>query len=344
MSRRYNEVLSRLPETVEWSVGLDINKVSRFLLEDDGLPRVFLGCGGSLSAAYLSASLSVERGIVAVAMTPYQFIFSPWAEMPARVVVISAGGSNVDVLNSCKTSMLNPKQKFAALLMSIDSPLERLMSENGLNDSFVFELRKRDGFVATNSLVAFYSILFRIFRAENAVIKDWSFIEKFCGDFKVFVDSTYSLPTETWDQHNAALYNARETDRFYILYSPETLPVAVDLESRFSEGAIGCLQISDYRNFSHGRFNWFSQRKGQTAIIALINRCCKGVAEGILSELPDYIPVFRLETEKDGSESIMHLLIKGMFLSRVLGERWGLDLGAPKVPDFGRVIFKKDYL
>ena len=67
---RYETVLSRLPATLEWSHGQDIAAVSGYLLEPDGLPRIFLGSGGSLSAAQLAMQLSVERGVMAAAMTP----------------------------------------------------------------------------------------------------------------------------------------------------------------------------------------------------------------------------------------------------------------------------------
>lgn len=77
---RYDKVLSKLPDTLEWGVSQDISSAKAFLLEADGLPRVFLGSGGSLSAALFATQLSVERGIIGVAMTPYQYIFSAWEQ------------------------------------------------------------------------------------------------------------------------------------------------------------------------------------------------------------------------------------------------------------------------
>jgi len=68
------------------------------------------------------------------------------------------------------------------------------------------------------------------------------------------------------------------------------------------------------------------------------------VAENILSELPADIPLMRLSTDTKGSLGTMDLLLKGMYLSKYLGLRWGLDIGAPKVADFGRIIHKKDFM
>lgn len=343
-ANRYEKVLAKLPDTLEWSHNQDILGVSEYLLAADGLPRIFLGSGGSLSAAQLAMQLSVERGMVAAAMTPYQYIFSAWSKLPAKVFLFSAGGRNVDALNAYMTAHSNPVQKFGVMLMCTPSLLENKMAEDGEPNAFIYRLTNRNCFLATNSLLAFYSLLFRIYRGDCVSVDDWQVYDSIGQMLKEFVGSTYDLETETWDEHDAALYGARETDRFYVLYSPETMPIAVDLESRFSEGSIGCLQISDYRNFAHGRFNWFHQRKGQTAIIALSTPESEKMADDLLAILPPDIPVMRLSTKLNSSDGTIDLLIKGMYLSKYLGQRWGLDIGAPDVAEFGRTIHRMDFL
>lgn len=343
-ANRYDAVLAKLPETLEWSHVQDIADVSRYLLEDDGLPRIFLGSGGSLSAAQLAMQLSVERGMVAAAMTPYQYIFSAWSKLPAKVFLFSAGGRNVDAMNAYLTAHSNPGQQFGVMLMCTQSLLETRMAEEGEPNAFVFKLQNGDGFLATNSLLAFYSLMFRIYRGESVSVGDWSSFDSIGLSLKDFIGTTYALETKGWNEHDAALYGARETDRFYVLYSPDSMPVAVDLESRFSEGSVGCLQISDYRNFAHGRFNWFHQRKGQTAIIALVTPESERLANDMLAELPGDIPVMRLSTDRVGSEGTIDLLVKGMYLSKYLGLRWGLDIGAPNVAEFGKAIHRMDFV
>ena len=343
-ANRYDAVLAKLPDTLEWSHVQDVSMVSDYLLEDDGLPRIFLGSGGSLSAAQLAMQLSVERGMVAAAMTPYQYIFSAWSRLPAKVFLFSAGGRNVDAMNAYLTAHSNPEQRFGVMLMCTQSLLETRMAEEGEPNAFVFKLQNGDGFLATNSLLAFYSLMFRIYRGESVSVGDWSSFDSIGVSLRDFIGTTYALETKGWNEHDAALYGARETDRFYVLYSPDSMPVAVDLESRFSEGSVGCLQISDYRNFAHGRFNWFHQRKGQTAIIALVTPESERLANDMLAELPGDIPVMRLSTDRAGSEGTIDLLVKGMYLSKHLGLRWGLDIGAPNVAEFGKAIHRMDFV
>lgn len=344
MKRTSYKVLSHLNATMSWSNEIDIYSFISFLSEDDGLPRVFLGSGGSLSAAHLAAQLSVESGIVGVAMTPYQYIFSAWKSLPAKIVILSAAGRNVDAINAYKTAKASSWQQVGALIFTPSSKLESLMRSENETNVFTFNLLYSDGFLATNSLLAFYIVLLRAYRKETIEIRDWEFVSKIEEELRQFIKTTYHISTENWDSHNAALYEARETDRFYVLYSPDTLPIAYDMESRFSEGSVGCLQISDYRNFAHGRFNWFHQRKGQTAIIALISPENEAVANGILSEIPADIPIMKLGTECEGSNGTIELLLKSMYLANSMGNRWGMDISAPNVATFGKIIHSKDFL
>lgn len=344
MKTKYDKALSLLQDTMVWSNGLDLSDATRFLTEKDGLPRVFLGSGGSLSAAHLAAQLSVESGLVAVGMSPYQYIFSGWSRLPAKVVILSAGGRNVDAINAYKSARQNGLHQVGALIFTPSSRLEKCMTEGDGANAFVYNLLNSDGFLATNSLLAFYLVLIRVYRKERVDITDWTFKDTIHKDLRHFLFHSYNIDTDNWDSHNAALYQARETDRFYVLYSPDTLPIAYDLESRFSEGSIGCLQMSDYRNFAHGRFNWFHQRKGQTGILAIVSPEGREVAENILSEIPPEIPVLRLKTDHPGSKGTVELLLESMYLAHYMGKRWGMDIGAPEVAKFGKVIHSKDFM
>lgn len=341
---RYEYYLSRFPDTLSWVNRLDLHSLKAALLEDDDLPRVYLGSGGSLSVAYLAAQLSVEHGIVATAMTPYQFIFSPWSNIAVKVVLFSAGGRNVDVINAAKTIQENAKQKSVAVLLQEGSTLEQMMLSMPDANVFVYQRPCRDGFLATNSVVAFYSMLFRVFHEHTFDIDFSKYDSNSRHLVKSFIENCYNLQTNDWNDHDAALYNARELDRFYLLYPPELLPVAVDMESRFSEGSVGCLQMSDYRNFAHGRFNWFNLRKGQTGIIALISADQEKIATDILAELPKDIAVLRIISEEKGDEAFMDFMLKGQYLCNAFAMRWGLDLAKPNVPQFGKKIHKMDFM
>ncbi|MGD5648131.1 hypothetical protein QUS91_22645, partial [Xanthomonas citri pv. citri] len=78
-----------------------------------------------------------------------------------------------------------------------------------------------------------------------------------------------------------------------VLHSPNARVGAIDLESKFTEAAIGNLHYADWRNFAHGRHHWLAKRRRESAIIALIGDD-EPLAERTLALIPDDIPVSRL--------------------------------------------------
>ena len=59
-------------------------------------------------------------------------------------------------------------------------------------------------------------------------------------------------------------------DIIVVLHGVSSKIGAIDLESKFSEAALGNLQVADYRNFAHGRHNWIYKRGKSSGILAFI--------------------------------------------------------------------------
>ena len=79
-----------------------------------------------------------------------------------------------------------------------------------------------------------------------------------------------------------------------MLHSPNARVGAIDLESKFTEAAIGNLHYADWRNFAHGRHHWLAKRGKESAIVALIGDDDEKLAERTLALIPDEVRVSRL--------------------------------------------------
>lgn len=141
--------------------------------------------------------------------------------------------------------------------------------------------------------------------------------------------------------HEAFLHKLEGVDSFFILYSAKSYSVALDIESKFSEGAVGNTQLADYRNFAHGRFNWFTQRSGQTGLICLQTPDDMEMSEDILSMILGHVPSLRISTTHNTPIASIDLLIKEHYLCSAIGQRWGLDLSRPIVLEYGRILHAK---
>ncbi|HQS53136.1 MAG TPA: hypothetical protein PLN99_14680, partial [Daejeonella sp.] len=210
--------------------------------------------------------------------------------------------------------------------MKKNSPLAKLASESSITKSFDYNIPSgKDGFLATNSLVAFFGILYKIFNPE--------------------VNTTNKLTEDTIFLNDLQLFISRISPDFTFttLYGGWGQPIAVDIESKLAEAALADVLISDYRNFGHGRHHWFDKRKSNSAIIALITPDEEKLAEKTLALLPSDIPILRIKTNFTDAFASIDLLVKSFYLISELGNIQNIDPGRPGVPAFGSKLYNLKY-
>jgi HAD superfamily hydrolase (TIGR01484 family) len=208
--------------------------------------------------------------------------------------------------------------------MKLNSPLSKLSSQFSNTKMIEYNIPSgKDGFLATNSLIAFYSILYHTIESE---IQEKSiFIDI---KFNTLLDNFFALITKDYTLH--------------ILYGGWGQSVAIDIESKFTEAALGNILLSDYRNFGHGRHHWFAKRK-KSAIIALVSPKEEMISQKTLDILPKEIPRLIITTKFDLPFASLDLLIKSFYLVNKMGEMQNIDPGRPGVPDFGSKLYNLKY-
>ena len=127
------------------------------------------------------------------------------------------------------------------------------------------------------------------------------------------------------------------------MYGATGEPVAWDIESKLTEAALGSALLSDYRNFGHGRHHWFDKRGENSCIIALVTPVERELAYKTIGCLPKSVPVIYIETELDGPQASIDMLLKAFRFVNDLGEARGIDPGKPGVPGYGRLLYNLDY-
>jgi hydroxymethylpyrimidine pyrophosphatase-like HAD family hydrolase len=210
--------------------------------------------------------------------------------------------------------------------MKKKSPLADLCKKYQFSDYCGFEIpTQKDGFLATNSLLATMILLTRCY--QNI----FQNIPKFTKDILLTEEKLLKIQEDSQKILNR--------DTLVVLYSGWGYPAAIDLESKSTEGAIVSAQLADYRNFAHGRHNWLAKKGGSSGIIALITPDDYDLAEKTLSLIPEEIPILRIRTHEKGPTGTIELLIKIFHLVQILGSSKKIDPGMPKIPIFGRKIY-----
>jgi hydroxymethylpyrimidine pyrophosphatase-like HAD family hydrolase len=260
-------------------------------------------------------------------ITPLDLYYCKAALRRSNVLFISASGKNNDVLSAYKIAASCEPKKIYSICTSLNSPLAKLAAKSSYNKTFEYNVPTgKDGFLATNSLIAFFVILYRAFtKVETKSVKALNNVNSYIPRLDSFINKVDSNFT------------------FIILYAGWGQPVAIDLESKLSEAALANVMLADYRNFGHGRHNWFDKRKSNSAIIALITPEEKRIAEKTLSIIPQDIPVLHLSSEITDASSSIDLLIQSFYFVDKLGKKQGIDPGKPGVPEFGSKLYNLNY-
>lgn len=326
--------MEKLGETFAWADTVDITDLRSAVRGAGASPLRAIGSGGSLSAAHALAGLHQRwTGRLSAVATPLDALAEP-LEPGVSVWLLTAGGGNVDILKAFSSLVVEEPRQLAVMCGRPSSPLAALAGAHDYVDRVLFDPPAgKDGFLATNSLLAFFVLLTRAYLAE------------FSSDPEAWSKSAEAVRPLLDDRSEASVHWRSATDALWtrpttlVLHDAGSRTAAVDLESKFTEAAIGNLQIADYRNFAHGRHHWLAKRGDDTAVLAFISDETRRLADRTLALVPGDIPLARIELEGPPSAVTIGGLIAALKITGWAGPVRGLDPGRPGVPQFGRRLY-----
>lgn len=330
MGRPYDGEMNAMRGTYEWAMSSDVGTLTDFAAAAVGSPLYAVGTGGSLTAATLAAALHHDTGSAAEALTPLAFLDRERLDCSAAsVLLFTAGGANVDMLAALDRAVALRPATLCLVCMSPRSKAARVVSRaRGARLQAARVPAGRDGFLATNSLIAMSVWACRAYGEAGLSC---------CGGFPKF-DSLVGDETEN-TCIGAAL---RKCPTLVILHDSWGRIAAVDLESKMVESGLASVQVADYRHFAHGRHNWLDKRLN-SSVVALVSPGCERLASATLRQVPDEVPMISIETPFDGPIGSLALLAKAMRFVGALGKALGIDPGKPRVATFGRQLYALRY-
>lgn len=326
MGKPFKNEIAESFATIKWALEQDIDPVYNRIFRDTIKPLYIVGSGGSLSACHFIASIYQNIGNIAKAITPLDLYYSRFALKDAKVLFISSSGKNNDILFAFKMAIQNYANEITTICMCKEAPLTKLANSYSVSQGFEYDIpTKKDGFLATNSLTAFFTIFAK---SSGHIISK---------DLAIKVNSSYK--TEICNFVDKLKFDSVIT----VLYGGWSTAIAYDIESKFTEAALGSVLMSDYRNFGHGRHHWFAKRKDNSFIIALVTPEERQIAEKTINIIPAYIPRLILASDKEGVNSSIELLIQTFNLVNSVGQAFKIDPGRPGVPEFGSRLYHLKY-
>jgi fructoselysine-6-P-deglycase FrlB-like protein/hydroxymethylpyrimidine pyrophosphatase-like HAD family hydrolase len=297
-------------------------------------PLLATGSGGSLTAAHFAAELHQRQtGMISKGTTPLELISSPLTGKDQAVLFVSAGGRNSDIIAAFKSAVALEPKRLIVICSRAKSPLSQLAEQHRYVDLIELNIPAgKDGFLATNSLLAFAVVIARSWAAasgiENPLPTQFNGLICPQKSIKAFSAELADRCAPLW---------RRET--LSVLYGPSTRAAAIDLESKFTEAALGSVQIADYRNFAHGRHHWLAKRGQSTGVLAFVADDDRATAKRTLSLIPADIPLVRIDIPSSRETAALSALLTTLYIVGLAGAAKGVDPGRPGVPSFGSKIY-----
>ncbi len=326
---RYNIV--SLPAQIE--MGWKVRRFSpwKTLTELNG-PGYVIGTGGSFSAAtFLALLLSTQGRGMARAVRPFDYI--RMGNVSPYVIVLSHSGKTLDIAQALKVAKQRGVKR-RVLVSGAEKPdLAKYLDGTGDVVIVAGNGEPEHGFLSFSGVALPMFLSWAVFRRHI-----W---EKEEG-FQVF----HEIFSESKNKASAAAHMADKlaagpqwTDRKIIaLGGGFGWPAIRDFESKMVEGNLGHVEISEMKDYSHGRF------------MSSIEGSCTAIVFGLPDDLPyrnfliDRIRrkniVIDLSTTREGGEGGLDLLLSELHLVNLIAERKGYDAAKPNVPRVGLELYR----
>ena len=231
---------------------------------------------------------------------------------------MSAGGGNPDIVQALTHAASDGSPGQFILTFAKASQLNEEAKRHSTAHVINFAPPiPKDGFLATNSLLASMVLVVRGYCAASGI--EQLQLSDLPAPRQVDVNpdiSTYSL-----------------------LYAGWGSVAAVDFESKLVEGGVANIHLTDLRNYAHGRWHWLERHGGSTALVALITPEWATLLDRTLVQLPSSVEVIRLQASNEGPLGAIELVVEQMRLFGQIAAAHGLDPGNPPTPEFGSKLF-----
>jgi len=329
MGKRFIDELQQLPATMYWAAEQDAALLRRAVQLYGNRGILAVGSGGSFTAAAYAADQHFRvYGRPSQAITPLEVFQVPTnAATNAAGLLLSAEGKNHDILAAAKQLRLRACPSIGLTLRTI-SPLVELCDETGAASLAAYDMPwGKDGYLATNSLIATLILLWRAYGSDGSVAAELPALVDWFQQFDRRIEQAGSIS---------------RSERALILHSAVGRIGAIDLESKLTEGALAFGQVCNFRQFAHGRHLQLYQ---PSEPVTLVNFSTGGdpLAAKTIGLLPTAVgPVVDVNLPRISDAGAA---IAGVLAAMVITRAWAgehIDLGQPTVPQFGRKLHALD--
>lgn len=282
----------------------DVKGLHDFLFNEPEKPILLIGNGGMLD--HFSAFLYEMNCGVARCITPLELASMSDATIKScKCLLLSSGGGNLDMKYATqKLLSINPDNTACYA-----NHIRENSSFKGIDPSrvFLFEAKFDKSFVSVENKFFRDAIMYRAFTGNKA------------SDIRIDTSAYYQYRL---NKSAAKLTPLRKIKHFAVLFSDYSAPAAHDFESVLVETGVASAQVSDYRNYCHGRFLFVGNHtrhsskkntltESEVAVVLFVSPLNKDLVNSIRDmALAKETPIVLIETQYTDARATLDYLVK----------------------------------
>jgi len=325
-----------IPEVIEFALkNVEINE-SPF--QNSNIFQ-FVGSGGSntvaLALKYLFESLNHDN--IGLVFTPFEYILNGKVSKP--VALISAGSTNPDIKNAFKRSKDLNSQK---ILLMTSNPNSKLVEENSRltngQNLLIPNPHKERGFVAIFMLISHLIVASKVMLNEN-----WSKEHDDFFDRKRLEDYLLEKKKEIAKIFEKDLDEQfKNFKRLHLvgLGAGWATPALHDLESKVVESGLATIEISELKNYTHGRYLSLYKSPEDKIVVIYKSPSTKELSNFLTRRLREIAPVVVLESKHDDFRGTFEFLILTFLFINQLGNVLSTDPSRPGFPKEAKGLYE----
>ena len=346
---KFKEGIETIPSILEWVEKQDVSQMTRFFVQAPNVPMYLFASGGASSALHYAALLYESNKGMAKPLNPLMMAsISDEVLKNSKIFIFSTSGGGVDTRYALQRALAAKakeeakdakpkkaktkkekekeeklkKEKYNGLaVLSRDNDddnylIKTFIKQTGKENWFQYKWPGYKGFVSPVSGIAVMSLFYRAFTGKNDILS------------KLKVDLNPSSCFSYSPRKEGNIPPLKDIKTFITLYGGWSEPVAYNFENTMIEGGLANVQLSNYRNYGHGRFIYLSNHFEDCAFVLFVTPREKEFIDyfiinatfyeyGMKEVFPPNLPIIIVETEHDSPLATIDLVIKTKVL---LGE------------------------
>lgn len=331
----FSSKLDTLDKTVELIMGSDLMALTRALKLGAKKTAYAIGSGGSLiSAHFLAGCRSDLASQPTIVQTPMEFILDDGDLSNSQVWLFSGRGENADAHGAAIAARTRGCTDIQIVTSNASASVFEQLPDRSYRKHVLRTNEEKDGFLSTHSLIAVVAALLQA--AHNSLHRTeaaYSPLSDFINELRLRRDvSRVQEYTQTFGR-------IRADDTLIILGDPRLKAASIALETSLWETALCPVQLTDFRNFAHGRHVWLHRRPDRTFVLAMTGRQSDPSWMEIEREMPESLRRHQIAYGNTGRLQQAIAVVDALMIVEAIGSSSAIDPAKPGVGSFAKAIY-----